>query len=98
MSTQESGIVEMRNAPVETRMRWYAEMNSWRIPADLPFEVPDFQGDHRAQSNDPRWKLAWAALTDSLTAEEMSLGWWLHALGETKEAWQTWWNNGRRHA
>lgn len=85
------------SAPLETRMRWYAEINSWRIPEDFPVDMADVASlDDRAKFKDPKWQAAWRALTGSMTEAEMSLGWWLHALGKTEDEWATWWRNGRR--
>ena len=84
-------------APLETRMRWYADFNSWRIPEDFPGDMADVAHlDGHAKFKDPKWQAAWNALTESMTGAEMSLGWWLHALNRTEEEWAAWWVNGRR--
>lgn len=79
-------------APLETRQRWFAEMNCWRAPADFPVALPSFE-DHFAQSKDPTWRKAWDAVSASMSAAEMSLGWWLHELHKTEDEWRVWWNS-----
>lgn len=81
-------------APVGTRMRWYAAMNSWRVPEDFPVAIATDHGP--GQARHPDWNAAWRAVTDNLTEAQASLGWWIYELMRTPEEWRAWWVGNRR--
>lgn len=89
--------------PLETRQRWYAEMNRWGSPEDFPVPLPRFNDGVEpfapyGRQTHPAWNEAWNVVSASLTPAEQSLGWWLFALDKTEDEWRSWWQNGRRSA
>jgi len=86
----------VREFPLETRQRWYAEMNCWKSPADFPVPLPKYnegvaEGAPYGRHTNPAWNEAWNAVQSSLTEPEQSLGWWLFELGKTEHEWRAWW-------
>lgn len=89
--------MSISDAPLATRMRWYAEMNTWQVPADFPIKVEGGWANNHEQSRDPALRAAWNALTETLTEPQQSLAWWLHSsMKQTPENWRRWWVNDRK--
>jgi len=89
-----SGFSQITDAPLTTRMRWYADLNCYRAPADFPLALPAIEG-HAAKHDNGIWHLAWRTVSSSLPEAESSLGWWVNELGKTPGEWRAWWR-GRK--
>jgi hypothetical protein len=75
-----------------TRMRWYAQMNAWGSPADLPWEVEaDFKSCRDYKTRFPKWSAAIRAVSGSLTEEQKSWGWWREEQLGDFSTWSAWW-------
>lgn len=86
--------------PLHTKMRWFAEINSWRIPDDFPVQVPaEWKGkEMMPERNDPEWRAVFDGATQGLTDAEASLGWWLFStLKKTPLEWLAWWEGRGKH-
>jgi hypothetical protein len=87
--------IDLSNYPPSTRMRWYAVMNAWGTPDDLPFDVEP--GEHKAdreyRTKYPRWNAAARAIQNSLTEQQMSWGWWREQKLGDFEQWCGWWES-----
>jgi hypothetical protein len=75
-----------------TRMRWFAQMNCWAVPADLPLETePDWEPCKEYRERFPKWVAAMRAVRASLTDEQQSWGWWRQEMLGTFAEWSEWW-------
>ncbi|WP_271678874.1 hypothetical protein [Thermomonas mangrovi] len=77
-------------APLQTRMRWSADLNCFRAPSDFPLQLPELDGD-RKKFEDTKWSEAFKAVNDTLNDAETSLGWWVFELKRTPAEWKSWW-------
>lgn len=89
-----------RHFPAETLMRWYAEMNSWATPADMPVVIEQMPEGHLRKpfrmENYPKRKVAWDAICSMLTEEQTSWGWWKFGLEKSYSEWADWWASNRK--
>lgn len=91
----ENFVDKVSAAPLETRQRWWVDLNCWRTPEDFPFQLPDITGRENERADNLVWTAAWRAVNASISREEASRAWWTIELGKSEEEWRHWWENER---
>lgn len=79
------------SAPLDTRRRWYAALNSYELPADFPvqeLEPPSGIKEHGRSE----WTVAFRAVQDTLSDDESSWGWWKYHMERPFAEWLAWWH------
>lgn len=85
--------LDLSKFEASTRMRWYAVMNAWGTPADLPPELrveTDFCRGEHYRTEFPNWSAAMDLIRGSLTEQQASWGWWREQNLGDFEQWSSW--------
>jgi hypothetical protein len=95
MDISDEVLAAIESAPIATRRRWYAELNSWTLPADFPIQgiKPCEEAGHHVGSD---WYFAMRALETFISEQDRSWGWWKHNIGRTFAEWSAWWKQQGR--
>lgn len=88
---------DLSDFDASTLMRWYAQMNAWGTPSDLPegMAEADFEPCRDYKARFPKWAATMRAIQGRLSDQQMSWGWWREQKIGDFEAWSRWWKNVR---